>query len=363
MLKIPKGLKKKKKGKKKKDQELFTEEELEQYKHEQARKAAEAAALAAANEAPEEGNDEEWSKFAALTTGVDSMLKKTQDDLDRIKETSFFQRVAPKLEETKASPEEPEEDEETKKEKQVQALKEAVVELSESEYESEDDMSVFDTEFMEKTDIPLTIVPDSPTYEDNGEDIFDTAYAEKVIKGPEVSKTGKKIVSIGAAVHVLTGAVDNVPKSTVVKRPKRRGIQNLMLSSIDLESEDPVTDTSKDNTTANKQDPLDSLFDLELEETEPVEIDLSVSLHVKYKENIIDEGDINSTNEDNKNDDIDVLKEFDVLQDEDDEFAQLATESLKKPVEVIQVIEKVTPPEPIVPESIDWAEFEQTNGK
>lgn len=369
MLKIP-GLKKKKKGKKKKDQELFTEEELEQYKQEQARKAAEAAEAAAAAEkvAAEEGstgeqtNDEEWSRFAALTTGIDSVLKKTQDDLDRIKTTSFFQRVAPKIEETKDS--EPEEDEETKKEKQVEALKNAVVELSESEYdESDEDMSVFDADYIEKVDLPLAYIPDSPTLEEqDGDDPFDTAYAEKVIKGPEVSKSGKKIVNIGAAALVLTGAVDNVPKSTVVKRPKRRGIKNLMLSSFDAENPDDPEEGEGEEKTEPKHNQLDDLFELPPEEAENVEIDLTVSLHMKYQEHKKEEED-EAEHKENGEENIDVLKEFDTLNEEDDEFAQLAAESLHKPAEVIQVVEAIPIIEAKPPESTDWAEFEQTDGK
>lgn len=369
MLKIPKGLKKKKKGKKKKDQELFTEEELEQYKQEQARKAAGAVEVPVATEKateetpPEQQtNDEEWSRFAALTTGIDSVLKKTQDDLDRIKTTSFFQRVAPKIEETKDSEPEPEEDEETKKERVVEALKNAVVELSESEYESEDDMGVFDSDYIEKVDLPLAYIPDdSPTMEEQeGDDPFDTAYAEKVIKGPEVSKSGKKIVNIGAAALVLTGAVDNVPKSTLIKRPKRRGLKNLMLSSFDAENDDPQEDDGEEKVEP-KHNQLDDLFELDPDEAENIEIDLSVSLHVKFQEKR-DEHESEERQKEHGEGNEDVIKEFDALNEEDDEFAQLAAESLHKPVEVVQVVESVPVLEAKPPESTDWAEFEQTDG-
>uniref|UniRef100_A0A336L9Q2 CSON006622 protein n=1 Tax=Culicoides sonorensis TaxID=179676 RepID=A0A336L9Q2_CULSO len=364
MLKLPKGLKKKKKGKKKKDQELFTEEELEQYKQEQARKAAEAAeATAAVEKEATEGSSEptdveEWKKFAALTTGVDSILKKTQDDLDRIKTTSFFQRVAPKVEEPKDA--EPEEDEETKKERMMEALKNAVVELSESEYESDDDIDVFNADYMEKVELPEGIIPDSPEIEEpEGDDPFDTGYAEKVIKGPEVSKSGKKIVNIGAAALVLTGAVDNVPKSTLIKRPKRRGLKNLLLSSFDAENEDP--DEEQEEKPEPKNNQLDSLFELGPDEMENVEIDLSVSLHVKYKETKEDEDHANDEVENKVENGLDAIKDLDPLNEDDDEFAQLAAESLHKPVEVIKVVEAIPQLEPKPPESTDWAEFEQTD--
>ncbi|XP_063709700.1 protein stoned-A [Culicoides brevitarsis] len=372
MLKIP-GLKKKKKGKKKKDQELFTEEELEQYKQEQARKAALAAngnndhethATEAVHEATEEKteesseqtNDEEWSRFAALTTGIDSVLKKTQDDLDRIKSHSFFQRVAPKPDEPKnTEPQEPEEDEETKKERLMEALKNAVVELSESEAEESDvdDASIFDADYLEKVELPDAFIPESPTFEEpEGDDPFDTGYAEKVIKGPEVSKSGKKIVNIGAAALVLTGAVDNLPKSALVKRPKRRQLKNLLLSSFDAENEDPE-EKGEEEKVEEKHNQLDDLFEIE-DDAKNVEIDLTVSLHVKYQE----KKEEPEPAEDGV--DSEVLKEFDALNEEDDEFAQLAAESLHKPAEVIQVIEAIPVLEAKPPESTDWAEFEQT---
>lgn len=89
MHKITKGLKKKKKGKKKaKEQELFDEAELERYRREH----QEGASGEASAPAKTHTDNEEWSRFNALTQGVDSILKKTQGDLDRIKSTSFFQR-------------------------------------------------------------------------------------------------------------------------------------------------------------------------------------------------------------------------------------------------------------------------------
>lgn len=368
MLRIPKGLKKKKKGKKKKDQELFTEEELVQYKQEQARKAAEAAAEAAA--AVECGdqpstNNEEWSKFAALTSGVDSIVKQTQNDLDRIKTTSFFQRVPPKIETEHVKPEE---DEETKQARELEALQSAVVELSESEYESEDDTSVFDTEFMERggaVELPLAYIPDSPELEQfDGDDPFDTAYADNLITAPQVSKSGKKIVAIGSEVlQVLTGAVDNIPKSTITKRPKRRGIKNLMLSSFDQDNEEPATTTAEPI-----HDLMDDLFELPPEELENVQIDLAaVSMHVKFIENNPNEKKQDeSINEESTSNVVDdVLKEFDVFKEDDDEFAQLAAESLSKPVEIVKMIKEVTPiVAPLkVSETTDWAEFEHNDGK
>lgn len=368
MLKLPKGLKKKKKGKKsKKDQELFTEEELAQYKREHQQHQQETAE----EQHPEKtDNDEEWSKFAALTTGVDSILKKTQGDLDRIKSTSFFQRVAPpsaqKREDTSTEehqrenhtePEAPEERDLAKE------LLNAVVELSESEEESEVEDTAFDTSYVDRAEageLPLAYIPESPDDDfDLGPDPFDTAYAEKVIKGPEVSRRGKRIVNIGAAVEVLTGKVETTA-STPKKRPQRRGPKNLLLQSF----EDP------EDTEGGTQEPeqghavtslLDDPADLPAED---IQIDLSVSLHLTLQQKKKEEQSEAAENDSG-------LDEFDVLnqkreEEEDDEFAQLAQESLTKTDEVTVLdasqIRAVTP-EVLEDVPTDWAEFQQEKGE
>jgi len=103
MLKIKKGIKKKIKGKKDKgkdEDDLFDPEQLEKLKRELAekRKAAgetgddSSEAAASSSTAPPHEQDEEWLKFQALTAGVDNVLKKTSEELGKIKETSFYQR-------------------------------------------------------------------------------------------------------------------------------------------------------------------------------------------------------------------------------------------------------------------------------
>lgn len=319
MLKLPKGLKKKKKGKKsKKDQELFTEEELAQYKREHQHHEGEESHPEEQHQqqqqqqqqqgAPEGENDDEWRKFAALTTGIDSILKKTQGDLDRIKSTSFYQRAAPppvkKVQEVKEE-EKPEELEEAASQQPPEELDpakkllNAVVELSDSESESEVDDTAFDTTFFEKVEageIPVYYLPDEE--EDLGPDPFDTGYAEKVIVGPEVSKRGKKIVNIGAAVEVLTGKAE-ASAAASKKRRQRRGIQNLLLESFELEQEEDKEEPLEPTTAS----PPKTILDEPAELAEEIPIDLSVSLHLAYQppkekkegeegEEILDEFDV-----------------------------------------------------------------------
>ncbi|XP_055585696.1 protein stoned-A [Uranotaenia lowii] len=307
MLKLPKGLKKKKKGKKsKKDKELFTEEELEQYRREhQNQSALNSAAPSDSEDTPSQSgekssdNAEEWSKFAALTTGIDSVLRKTQEDLDRIKEKSFFQKVPTKVELEQKEREEQlkrEEEErlraeeaareaakEAEEKRAAEALINAVVELSDSEPNSEVEEDIFDTNYTDAIasgELPIAYVPESPELESfEGPDPFDTSYAEKVIKGPDVSKRGKKIVNIGAAVEVLTGRVETVTKTSSIRRP-RRGPKNLLLESFDDGQEDE--DLNKPVAEQVAAEPLFTLLDDPTDElpgdTGP--IDLSVSLHL-----------------------------------------------------------------------------------
>ncbi|XP_034938748.1 protein stoned-B-like [Chelonus insularis] len=256
-----KGLKKKKKskkGKKGEEDEEFDPEELERYRRERAE--AQEKALAEGSEPTGEkavAGSDEWKKFQALTAGVDSILKKTQGDLDRIKSTSFFQRKAPVVEEKK--PEEdpeveknktkrfigfdkdgnpieaaPEEDKDSSKKVNLKVSEDGFVEIpdedEEEDFSAEED--IFDTTYvdvLQNTDIQLAYIPDSPT-EEGGDDPFDTTNADKVLK--TVDKHGKKVVSLGNAVEVLSGRVDHV-STCKISRPRKTRIHNLLLDDAD----------------------------------------------------------------------------------------------------------------------------------
>ncbi|XP_037818808.1 protein stoned-A isoform X1 [Lucilia sericata] len=419
MLKLPKGLKKKKK-KSKKDQELFTEEELEEYKRQLKAKQEAAAAksdagesdaasdveglaptattsntastseLASANttssaatvneSAAANGNgsqkateDDEWAKFKALTSGVDTILHKTQDELDRIKKESFYQRLPSaaekkKQEEEEAAKREAERLEEEKRkaaelEAQRDKLAEAVVELSESEGEDEAEVDdIFVTEYVDAItsgELQL-VVPDSPVLDfDDGPDPFDTAYAEKVIVGADKAKGNKKLVSLGAAVEVLSGRVER-EKALELAKPKRKlrkGIKNLLLSESidqgDLDEEDLLA-----------PEPQRNLLD-ELVDDVPIPdapIDLSVSLHLSFIQPKKPASDEEEENENQENSGVPDLSEFDTLKSpEDDEFAELAAESLNKKEEVKVITEIPLPKAEVLTDfsEADWAEFEQ----
>lgn len=403
MLKLPKGLKKKKKDKKsKKNQELFTEEELAAYKQREQREKQDAAAAAAAVE-PQEASAahqphtqattsaaagaaagaaaddaDEWRKFAALTSGIDTVLKKTQGNLDRLKESSFYQRepttrekeeakrqrdaaaAAAAAAEAKRAALEAAAAEQARKD--ADPCGEAVVELSESEDESEEADDIFDTTYIDELasrGVDL-YVPDTPDEEfDAGPDPFDTDYAEKVIKGPEVSKRGKKLVHIGAAVEVLTGRVDKVAGASVVRRP-RRGIQNLLLQSFD--------DGGGDGGAAEAAAidlPVQSLLDDIPDDIPGGPIDLSVSLHLQFIKPV-EKREEDETQQTTHN----LVSEFDVLgvpdeEDEFDEFAELAAESLTahKDVHVLTEVPVLSSTAGAVEETADWASFQGDNKK
>lgn len=374
MLKLPKGLKKKKNKKSKKNQELFTEEELEQFKREQKAKqlaeqeeAEKQAQLErqgqqqhhSASTSKPKTDDDEWSKFTQLTSGIDSILKKTQGELERIKEQSFYQRVEPpkpkpevKSPEKDVKPEEPPQpqltEEELEAQRKLEALRAAVVELSDSESEGEDADDIFDTNYIDELAAGnlLAYVPDSPDEADLGPDPFDTNFAEKVIKGPEVSKRGKKIVNIGSAVEVLTGRVDNVSlNKEALKRP-RRGPQNLLLSSFDQDTE-PTEENLLEGLKAEvvQEKPIFSLLDDFSDVVADVPIDLSTSLHLDfYKKKQEEEREAER-----------LRREL-----EKDEFDELAEESLTKKADVIVVDPSTIFVEPIPVEARNWkSEFEE----
>ncbi|KAK0163183.1 hypothetical protein PV327_006891 [Microctonus hyperodae] len=260
-----KGLKKKKKSKKgkKEAEEEFDPEELERYRRERAEalvKASSEVADSSSGSATEAAGSDEWKKFQALTAGVDSILKKTQGDLDRIKSTSFFQRKAPVVEEKK-----PEEDPEVTKnkskrfigfdkdgnpieqesandeaevgEKKLSVNESGFVEIPDDEDDEDDsaDEDIFDTTYvdvLQNIDVQLAYIPDSPVEDQSGDDPFDTTNADKVLK--TVDKHGKKVVSLGNAVEVLSGRIDHV-STCKISRPVRGNIPDLLLDDFNTD--------------------------------------------------------------------------------------------------------------------------------
>ncbi|XP_059062853.1 protein stoned-B-like [Achroia grisella] len=352
MLKLPKGLKKKKKGKKSKrkgEEELFTEEELEKYRREHQQQQTESG----------EGSvkeNEEWSKFKDLTTGVDSVLKRTQGDLDRIKSTSFFQRVAPKAKEVKPDPKKSERPvvEVTAADfpQLVQAAAAAEVDsgdksdygVTDDESEEEDQDDIFDTSYVEaveRGEVKLAYVPDSPE-EFQDDDIFDTSHVDAIIKGQEVkSSKGKKALDIGIAVEVLTGRIDNV---TVTTRRSKRVIPG------DLLLENTETDHTVPSTEINTEPAEKSILDTDADVPITSPIDLSVSLHTSLILQNKSSTQGSSTVETTEN------EQATRVEEEIDEFTLLAAESLESNIEATKLQEKEINLEPVLQES--WSAFE-----
>lgn len=290
MHKLAKGLKKKKKpkkGKKGAEEQEFDPEELERYRRERAEAQQKVEEAGESTKGP--GSDE-WKKFQALTAGVDSILKKTQDDLDRIKSTSFFQRKAP-LEEKK--PEEavkqedsnkssskkwvgfdkegnpieatpPEIDGQERKEEKPLVNEDGFVDVPEDEDEQEDsaDEDIFDTTYvdvLQNIDVQLAYIPDSPTEEEAGDDPFDTTNADKVLR--TVDKKGNKLVSLGNAVEVLSGRIDYVSTCKITKGRRPRIQQDLLLDDFD-EAEQPSAEAVVAEPTEVEKTLLDDDSDL-----------------------------------------------------------------------------------------------------
>ena len=208
----------------------------------------------------------------------------------------------------------------------------AVVELSDSESESEVDDTAFDTTFLEKVEtgeLPVYFIPEEEEV-DLGPDPFDTGYAEKVITGPEVSKRGKKIVNIGSAVEVLTGKSETSSAAAAKKRRQRRGIQNLLLESFEVESGEKEENLEEEEGIRTQSK---TLLDEPAELAEEVPINLSVSLHLAYQP-----AKEKSEKEEEFDQSKDTLDEFDSIKA--DNF--FVTDSLPKQEE----------------DNTDWSEFE-----
>lgn len=266
MLKIPKGLKKKKKDKKHKrkgEDELFNEEELEKYRkehqHQGAADLVEQSSEENAFSSTLTDKSDEWKKFNALTAGVDTILLKTQEDLDRIKSTSFFQRKAPaasitpenekdvevvdkkgeKVPAEKRDSQIPEDNiQETQK-----YCKEYKKDEDDSEEESEKenlaDDNIFETSYVDAVasgELKLAYIPDSPIKEDDF-DPFDTSIADKFIE----SNPKKRYLNLGCAVEVLSGKANPNIAVTLEKRTSKRRNRpsDLLLSSFDEETDQP----------------------------------------------------------------------------------------------------------------------------
>ena len=195
--------------------------------------------------------------------GVDTILQKTQEDLGRIKKTSYYQRnKKPETptpgeevksivgaastsnnnsssEPTCAGPNKPkwigfeegaryQEEGEEGVQEEVEHETPAAPQLTEAEEEAakleelnrgleeeevgEDEEDIFNTEYVDVVtsgELKLAYVPDSPTLDAaaaDGDDPFDTSVVEKIVGPLPVIKKKKALVSIGAAVEILTAA-------------------------------------------------------------------------------------------------------------------------------------------------------------
>ncbi|XP_037078785.1 protein stoned-A-like [Pollicipes pollicipes] len=281
MYKLTKGIKKKVKGKKKPTEEELEQEELRQYRLEKQREreqkeqeqreqaqteesgedqeeteAADPNAESSQRQEKSAPESDEWAKFRALTSGVDSVLSTTKESLQTIKETSYFIRkkaakdpeegkrdekpavaVAskPKWVDVDAGEEEEEAEEPaaepvtapveepprspTPEKVDLELVLSEVEKLERAQYFEED---VFNTEYVDAVtsgDINFAVIPDSPTEE--GDDPFDTSVVDQVLREtPEQQKRSKlKAIKLGKAVQLLSGAQEDAEKPEEAEAP------------------------------------------------------------------------------------------------------------------------------------------------
>ncbi|XP_047099250.1 uncharacterized protein LOC124716751 [Schistocerca piceifrons] len=333
MHKLTKGLKKtkkKKKGKKKgREEELFDAAELEEYRrtHQQQQQQEDGAP----DQEDQGAEADEWRQFKALTAGVDTVLRKTQDDLDRIRSTSYFQRKKP---ESEAKQKDKGEDEQPSKKPEGGAKKwvgfeegaggpdpeeastepttaapaatgetsgaastapkdlltapdtgdlleeSAAEESSEEEEEEEDDDGLFDTSYVDAVtsgEVKLAYIPDSPELEVSGgaDDPFDTSYVESIAKQAEEDlKKRPAVVLDSAVVKVLAGRAP--PASSALKRPSpspkrqpRAADVDLLLASFDENGNAPAAASEGAPVEPAPKSLLDDLDDVPAPPTAP----------------------------------------------------------------------------------------------
>lgn len=380
MPKIP-GLKKKKKGKKNKhkEEEEFDADELAKYRKEH--QAKEEEEEGAATEASSEGKSDEWQKFKALTAGVDSILKKTHEDLAQLKETSYFQRKPPgpseygseTAEGLKKEPvwtdfDEGQEggtlDEAAGTDKAAPQLEDLPLKFEEYEDDSDEedsdvDEDLFDTTYLDLVTtegLQLAYIPDSPIEKDDGPDPFDTSIVDKVIKPESEKEKKRKLISLGCAVDVLAGKVDK-PVSPISDQhgstPRRRPKPvDLLLGSFDELSTNAA---ELDYAATTSEEPVRTLLDEEVDidlPASPVDVADTLSILQKINETV-QAAQIPKAPEKTATP---ILEKFgidELIDGEEDEFAALASESLAKPpLKAHKNFEGIKPQRPAPPSAL-----------
>lgn len=299
--------------------------------------------------------------------GVDTILQRTQEDLGRIKKTSYFQRnkkpeTPTPSEEAKSvvaaptsstpgesqcqasgkatkwvgfeegSRQQESEEAESKEQETVQA-EEAPVQpaeeaIPEEEPEPEEEEDIFNTEYVDVVtsgELKLAYIPDDSPTTEAGDDPFDTSVVEKVVGPLPVIKKKKALVSIGSAVEVLTAAnAAGAPLSSIRRRTVPVPTEIQLLGCLE---DDDLPATSTPNSTT-------PLPPSSIPPTPQNQETTSTTPHIK---DILAEFDVIPEN-------IDVVEELvekpapapptpkepELLDDEDFEFQALAYESVAK---------------------------------
>ncbi|CAB4064061.1 unnamed protein product [Lepeophtheirus salmonis] len=161
---------------------------------------------------------EEWQLFKSLTSGVDSIIQQKKSELEELKLDSYFQKK-PTSESKSAQEQEADQKQARKKvwvdldqeefddfdgvlsaeedsqegrslneeENSIDEKKEddiGLVEIPEDDpFDLDEEVELFNTDFVEAlANVKLAVIPDSPTFEDDADDPFNTAIADDIIK-------------------------------------------------------------------------------------------------------------------------------------------------------------------------------------
>jgi hypothetical protein len=245
----------------------------------------------------------DWKLFDSLTSGVDSLIKQKKDNLEDIKQDSYYQRKKTDADSSPIGEQIPDNrkkkkgkkwvdldqagfddfdgsvsgsDDEAEGDKQPEAQQEEKAEGNADDEEDNDDIGlveipeddpidldaeedIFNTAFVDAItsgDIKLAVIPDDPVYDDK-DDPFNTEYADVIVHKDKVEKRKEanrlKFTGLSSVADVLSGKTDKVDKSLIehsTKRKRRRANRINLIGELeedltareDIGSVDPEVD-------------------------------------------------------------------------------------------------------------------------
>ena len=237
-------------------------------------------------------DNEDWKAFQNLTSGVDSLVKKTQEKENEFKaknrkevkvvdktwkaekqrkrkkqsqwvnlDSDGFEEFDGELDQVIASEDEDESEKSPSNQhsgEQEQAEVEVKPEVVEQEAEPvdvDDDDDLFNTDFVNAItsgDVKLAVIPDDPKYDDE-DDPFNTSFADQVVQKQKEEQRKEesrlKFTGLSAVADVLAGKAQTIDKSAVevTVRSKRRRANRINLIADEAQEVTALEDIDVDH--------------------------------------------------------------------------------------------------------------------